>query len=152
MLRKSDVKCGDAAGNQMKKHRTYLDTGVLITAHQGTAEIADRAFKLIDDSDRCFVASEFLKLELLPKCIYFKNHSETQFYQTFFEAVDEWIPNCQAAIQPALDFATDYGLSAMDALHVASAYLLDAQLVSTEKKTKPMYRVDEIRVISLYDI
>jgi hypothetical protein len=38
----------------------------------------------------------------------------------------------------------------MDALHIAAALAIDAdEFVTTEKSTKPMYRVTEIRVVSI---
>ena len=42
--------------------------------------------------------------------------------------------------------------SGMDALHVAAAIEAKAdELVTTEKPTKPMHRVKEVKVVSLYE-
>jgi hypothetical protein len=39
----------------------------------------------------------------------------------------------------------------MDALHIAAAIEAKAdELVTTEKSTKPMHRVTEVKVVSLY--
>jgi hypothetical protein len=47
--------------------------------------------------------------------------------------------------------ARQYGLGALDAFHIAAAYLLGAdELVTTEKPRKPMYRSQLVRVIYLY--
>jgi predicted nucleic acid-binding protein len=47
--------------------------------------------------------------------------------------------------------ARQYGLSAMDALHVAAAYLLGAdELVTTERPSKPIYRNGLVKVVYLY--
>jgi len=44
-----------------------------------------------------------------------------------------------------------YGLAALDALHVAAAFLLRGdELITTEKPGKPMYRTSLIKVRSLY--
>jgi len=46
--------------------------------------------------------------------------------------------------------ATTNGLAAMDALHLAAARSVAAEeFVTTEKSTKPMHQVTEIRVISI---
>jgi hypothetical protein len=43
------------------------------------------------------------------------------------------------------------GLSAMDALHVAAAYLMKAdEFITTEKPVKPMYRTTLVKVRWLY--
>ncbi|WP_334951383.1 hypothetical protein [Nostoc sp.] len=40
----------------------------------------------------------------------------------------------------------------MDALHVAAALSVGAEeLVTTEKRTKPMHRVTSINVVSIFD-
>ncbi len=50
------------------------------------------AFRILDDPDREFVSSNFVRLELLPKAVYNRNQSEIQFLETFFKAVTEWAP------------------------------------------------------------
>lgn len=48
--------------------------------------------------------------------------------------------------------ASRYGLAAMDALHVAAALSVGAEeLIATERSTKPMHRVADIRIVSLLD-
>jgi hypothetical protein len=40
----------------------------------------------------------------------------------------------------------------MDALHIAAAISVDAEeFITTEKSTKPMYRVTDIKIVSLFD-
>jgi predicted nucleic acid-binding protein len=44
------------------------------------------------------------------------------------------------------------GLAAMDALHVAAALSVGAEeFVTREKKTKPMFRVSSLKVVSIFD-
>ncbi len=44
-----------------------------------------------------------------------------------------------------------YGLGALDALHVAAAYLLQAdELITTERTVKPIYRTSLVQVVYLY--
>jgi hypothetical protein len=47
--------------------RTFLDSGVLISAAHGTDNTALQALQILDDPDLAFVSSIFVKLEVLPK-------------------------------------------------------------------------------------
>lgn len=48
-------------------------------------------------------------------------------------------------------FASDYDLAPIDALHISAAVMADVdEFVTIEKDTKPMCRVREVTVISLY--
>lgn len=139
---------GGAATVSRKK--TFIDSGVLITAFSGADEIALRAIEILDDSDREFVSSEFVKLELLPKPLYEKRQTEVEFYEAFFNKVSYWAEPINTLVQLAHKCASKYGLSAVDALHVAAALMVGADhLVTTEKLTKPMHRVREMQVISI---
>jgi len=130
--------------------RTYIDSGVLIAAHRGKEILADKAMGILDDSNREFVSSVFLRLEILPKAIYHKNEDEIEFYQTFFNTVVEWALPLDAIAQQAYLEACSLGLAAIDALHVAAAIALHAdELVTTEKREKPMHRVTSLKVVSL---
>jgi predicted nucleic acid-binding protein len=42
-------------------------------------------------------------------------------------------------LQPAFDLACERGLGAIDALHIAAAINVGAELISAEKPTKPIY-------------
>ena len=79
-----------------------------------------RALQLFNDSDREFVASRFLRLEVLPIAEYFGKKREIQFYETFFAGVAHRADD-QALIAPALTLAAHYGLGALDALHICAA-------------------------------
>jgi len=130
--------------------KTYVDSGVLITAFQGIQPASLRANAILNSSDRDFLSSQFVKLEVLPKAVYHKQQDEAEFYETFFDAVSHWVVDVEQVTQTAYQLAYTYGLAAMDALHVAAALLLKADdLVTTEKLTKPMYRVTEIQIISI---
>ena len=50
---------------------TYIDSGVLIAASRGVGDIARRAVEVLDDQDRAFASSEFVRLEVLPKPVYY---------------------------------------------------------------------------------
>ncbi|HKQ05733.1 MAG TPA: nucleic acid-binding protein [Blastocatellia bacterium] len=130
--------------------RTYVDAGVLITAARGVAPIAIKALEVLDDSNRGFVFSVFLKLEVLPKALYYGNEAEAEFYKTFFDAVIHWTDTLDSIVQEGFKEACSAGLAAMDALHVASAVSLGAdELVTTERAEKPIHRTALVRVVSI---
>lgn len=134
----------------MSRRKTYIDSGVLITAFRGVDEIALRALEILDDPDREFVSSEFVKLEVLPKPIHGNRQNEVNFYETFFDKVTDWAQPVDEVVNVGLQQAKLHGLSAVDALHVAAALITGADdLVTTEKVTKPMHRVTGIQVISI---
>jgi len=70
--------------------KTYLDSGVLIVAFQSEALASLRAIQVLDDANREFVASPFVKLETLPKAKYHQRQDEATFYETYFNAVRIW--------------------------------------------------------------
>lgn len=130
---------------------TFIDSGVLVTASRGVENLSDKAITILSSADREFASSEFIKLEVLPKAIYYRQTDEYEFYQTFFNAVTYWANDTEQVIQDGYNISCKYGLAAMDALHIAAAISVGAEeFITTEKPTKPMYRVTEIRVVSLF--
>ena len=130
--------------------RTFIDTGVLIAAARGQNDVAARAMAILDDPNREFASSIFVKLEVLPKAIYNQKTAEAAFYQAFFDAVTHWAEAEESVIADAFQEACQLGLSAIDALHVAAALSVNAEeLITTEKPGKPMHRVTKIKVISI---
>lgn len=132
--------------------RTFIDAGVLVAAARGVGEISEKALEVLQDSDREFASSIFIKLEVLPKAVYNRQTDEAEFYETFFNAVTYWANDVERIIEEAYRIACTYGLASMDSLHIAAELLVGAEeLVTTEKPTKPMYRVTGIQVISILD-
>jgi len=130
---------------------TFLDTGVLIAAARGPQESARRALEILQDSRREFISSVFLELETLPKAMYFRRVNEVEFYRSFF-INSQQVPADELLVLSAQRLAAKYGLNGMDALHIAAAHALGAdEFITTEKPTKPMYRVSEFKVIYLAD-
>jgi len=70
--------------------RTFIDSGVLIQAVRGEEKIADKALQILEDTNREFASSIFLKMEVLPKAIYQKQSREVKFYEEYFDAVTYW--------------------------------------------------------------
>ena len=49
---------------------TFVDAGVLIAAARGGNVQATRAMEILDDPEREFAASPFLRLEVLPQAVF----------------------------------------------------------------------------------
>jgi hypothetical protein len=134
----------------VSRRKTFVDAGVLIAAARGKDDIAAQAVKILDDPNREFVASPFLKLEVLPKAVYEKRLDEVEFYETFFNAVTFWAESVNEITKNAYIEACKFGLNAMDALHVAAAVSAEAKdLITTEKAAKSIHRVNSINVLSI---
>jgi len=131
---------------------TYLDSGVLLAAWKN-AELRPAALRLLEGPGRQFATSQLAELELLPKPTFEKRPIELTFYKTYFQdavasqSLDERLGN------EAQVLAEKYGLAAVDALHVAAALRLRAEeFYTSEKPGKPMFRVRELKVISLHSL
>jgi predicted nucleic acid-binding protein len=136
----------------LKTIRTYLDSGVLIAAWRGIDEVATEALAILEAENRQLSVSPFVKLEVLAKAIYHKQAEEISLYKTFFASCPIWANDLVSIVQVAQEKAGQYGLGALDALHVASALSVEAEeLITTEKLTKPLHRVRELRVIGIAD-
>lgn len=131
---------------------TFVDAGVLITASRGQATpIVERALAILDDPERSFAASPFLKLEVLPQARFNKRDLELAFYEDFFSAVSVWATDLQAITDAALTEASTYGVEAVDALHVAAAALVGAaELVTTEKPARSIHRARSVKVTTIH--
>jgi hypothetical protein len=109
-----------------------------------------QALDILADDNRIFGSSIFVRLEVLPKSVCYKQTLEQEFYESFFEGVVHWMIDLDALTQSAYELACTCGLSGFDALNVAAAMLLKAdEFITTEKPTKPMYRVSGIQFVTV---
>lgn len=130
---------------------TFVDAGVLIAASRGGSEQATRAMEVLDDPEREFAASPFLRLEVLPQALFNRREDELAFYEVFFSAVSKWATNLKAITDAALHEAATYGLEAMDALHVAAAASVGAvELFTTEKPSRSIHRARSVKVVTIH--
>lgn len=130
--------------------RTFVDAGVLILASRGEPIDSDLALNILEDANREFVSSSFISLEVIPKATYHRKQQELEFYETFFATVVDWAIAQEELLQAARQIASLYGLAALDALHIAAALSCNAaDFVTTEKPTKPMYRVPNLNFVSI---
>jgi len=128
--------------------KTYIDSGVLIAVVRGDQRSARRALTVLEDPDRTFVASVFLRLELLPKAVYHRNRPEVALYEAFFARAPAWADPVEHVVESAEREAARHGLNALDALHVAAAMMLGVEeFVTTERANKPLYRATDIKVV-----
>ena len=126
-----------------------MDTTLLISAVQGKDDIYEEALAVIDDPEREFVSSVYVQLETLPMATWLEQEDQVEAYEVIFANVSRWVPSSPELSQRALELAGEYGLGAVDALHVAAAEAEEAELVTAEKPTKPMLRVTSIKVTSI---
>ncbi len=68
----------------MPQTRTFVDTNVLIVAFHDQGPTGDAAEKILADPDREFIASDIVRLELLPKPDYYEYQAALTFYEDFF--------------------------------------------------------------------
>ncbi|MDD5643079.1 MAG: PIN domain-containing protein [Syntrophales bacterium] len=134
----------------MSKTKTFVDSNVLITAFQGIEEIWQKAMEVIDDPERDFIVSDYLKFEVIPQPTFHQRYEEIQFMETFLDNAAEYVRANDQITNEALTLACQYSLGAMDALHAGTAILSKAdELITLEKPEKPLCQIKEIAVVSL---
>jgi hypothetical protein len=105
---------------------------------------------ILRDSNRVFLTTPFLALEVVPKAAFHRQHLELLFYERYMASATTY-RGLNRIEQVARTEAVRCGLAAMDALHVAAAFLLKAdELITAEKPGKPMYRTTLVKVCWLY--
>ena len=119
-------------------------------AATGSAGRNLRALEVLRDPNRVFLSSLLLELELLPKAIYHKNHLEQRFYETFFSSTES-LEDANRIVNLARQESERTGVNAMDALHLAAAFLLHAdEFITTETPQKPLHRSRLMKVTYLF--
>jgi len=122
---------------------------VLLAAWRSESRAA-AALSLLADDARVFYSSQMVRLELLPKPRFEKCRAEVAFYEHHFGEVAACEPLSETLGQEAEKLAACYGLAGADALQVAAAIRQGVEeFYTTEKPGKPLFRVKELKVISL---
>ena len=130
--------------------RTFLDSGVLIAAYKGSPSIEASAINILDDPNRVFLSSPFVRHEVSPKALYNRQEDEYRFYQTYFRRA-VFYDDLKLILSHAGRESAKSGVGPMDSLHIAAAYLLHAdEFVTTEKPGKSIYRTSLVRVMYLF--
>jgi len=134
----------------VKKIRTFLDAGVLITAVTAQHRDSLKAINLLNDPHRVFASSVYIQLEVLPKTIYFNHQGQLRTYQRYFQMVKYWPRSPEKILTAGFRYARQYGLSALDALHVAAAVLTNCdEMITTEGPHSAIHRAKAIKIITL---
>ncbi len=130
---------------------TYIDSGVLIFAAQGTTAAAALALPFLADPSREYVTSDYVRLEVLPQATFHKRSEEIAFYNLFFTTTTRSIPTSDALLKYALEEACQSGIAALDAIHIACAVFAGAEeIITSEKVSKPIHRTKLIKVVSIF--
>lgn len=132
---------------------TFLDSNVLIAAATGKGNHAPQAVSILNDSNRTFASSPFVRLETVPKAVFHKQNHEVAFYEAFFSAVNQWVADCDALVKDAEKIGSQFGLNMGDALHIAAALMVGAdEFVTAERPVSPFKNVHGIAVVSIYTL
>jgi predicted nucleic acid-binding protein len=130
---------------------TYIDSGVLIFAAQGTTAAAALALPFLGDPNREYVTSEYVRLEVLPKATFHGRTVELAFYNLFFTTATRSIPTSEALLKYALEEACKTGIQGLDAVHIACAVFAGAdEFITSEKTNKPIHRTRLLKVVSIF--
>jgi predicted nucleic acid-binding protein len=129
---------------------TFVDSGLLIAVAQGEDDVYEEALAVLDDPEREFVSSVYVKLEVLPMATWLERSEQVEAYEAFFDGVSRWVLSSPDLSDRALSIAREHGLTAVDALHVAAAEAEGAELLTQERPSKPMFGVTSITVTSIH--
>jgi predicted nucleic acid-binding protein len=88
---------------------TFIDSGVLVAAARGADPQSERALEVLEDEERLFVSSPFVRLEVLPKAVCYQKKIEEQFYQAFFDSVQCWVNDVEKLVRDAIELPVNTG-------------------------------------------
>jgi hypothetical protein len=99
---------------------------------------------------REFVSSDYVKMEVLPKPVYFGREAEVRFYNAYFARASSWLNFDTAHLEAAFEEACRSGLQSYDAIHVTVAAIGGCdELITTEKPTSAIHRTALLRIVSI---
>ena len=130
--------------------RTFLDSGVLITAYSGRFGEMNAAIELLEEPNQIFLSSPFVLHEVCPKALFNRRKQEYRFYLEYFQRT-AMFNDVRLILENAGRESARAGLGAMDSLHIAAAHLLEAdEFITTEKPKKSIYRTKLVKVVYLF--
>ena len=130
--------------------RTFLDAGVLIIAYGTQRPFQNVALDLLDEPDRIFLSSPFVRHEVCPKALFNHRPQEYRFYLEYFQRT-AMFNDVRLILERAGHESARSGLGAKDSLHIAAAHLLKAdEFITTETPRKSIYRTKLVKVIYLF--
>lgn len=130
--------------------KTYADAGIYFRAwRHPVAARRLKALRLL--TERTIEVSVWLQLEVLAKPTAFRNSAEVEFFRTWFPSTPLPVP--PEVIASAWKLASRHGVSAVDALHLASALAAGClEFVTLEDTAKPMFGIRGLSVLHLDDV
>jgi hypothetical protein len=130
--------------------RTFLDSGVLVTAYNARRGVEIEAAAILGDKNRVFLSSPFVRHEICPKALYNKCQREYRFYREYFQRA-VMFNDVSLLLERANREAARSGVGAMNSLHIAAAHLLGAdEFITTEKPGRSIYRTALVNVVYLF--
>ena len=105
----------------MSKTKTFLDANVLMAAYQGEDDLCKKAMRILEDAEREFIVSDYLRLEVLPKPTFYRLTEEVEFMQAFLDIASIQVISNPAITNQAIRLACRYDLHPLDALHAGTA-------------------------------
>ncbi len=127
--------------------RTFLDSNILIAAWLGREDSSSKAMSVLFDFDREIVATSLVALETVGHASYNNRTLELQFYKEFFDyVVTGTVEVDETLVADAMLISKTIDADGIDAPHLAAAVRLGAEdFITTEKRTKPMFREQWLR-------
>ena len=108
---------------------------------------------ILSDEARKFFTCDNVKLEVLPKPTFERRQPEVNFYTDCFKLAATSEPFSVELGNAARVLANKHGLSAGDALNMASAIRQGAEeFITSELPGKPMFRLKNLKVVSLHSL
>jgi hypothetical protein len=130
--------------------RTFVDSGVLIAGYKGSPLVVAAAGNILNDGNRIFLSSPFVRHEVSPKALYNRRRDEYRFYQSYFKRAT-FCDDLKLILNHAGRESAKSGINAMDSLHIAAARLLNAdEFITTEKPSRSIYRTSLVNVVYLF--
>lgn len=130
---------------------TYLDSGVLIALAQGNEDRHTAARLLVADAARSFASSDMIWLETVPQAPFRGGGPVAAIYEAYFSRrVAVYISINADLVREARRLAAQTGVAGADAINAAAALRSGAaEFITTEKATKPLFRLTGIKVFRL---
>jgi hypothetical protein len=120
----------------------------LINAFRGEPTLREKCLQIIGNPARVFHYSPFLELEVTIQATHHHQTLEMEFYREYFANA-----TCYGDLNRLFEIAREevsrHGIPILDAMHIACANLTRCEvLVTTEKRTKPIFRTQLTRVVT----
>ncbi len=106
--------------------------------------------QILEDPNRVFLSSPFVKHEVSPKALFNRRRGEYRFYEKYFRRA-VMFGDLDSILRLAGRECGRFGVGAMDGLHLAAAHLLKAdEFITTEKSGRSIYRSSLVKIVYLY--